>query len=131
MPPRTLLALCRPVLLRKEELSSGCKTDCEDALLILPGRKRIRSEPSSALNQLNNEHNDGNHEQKFVGLFIPRFIDLPRFFRHSAVIRSLGIDLLWTAASVCDHRLGYQHARRTDIIAAFNFLHHIFADDFQ
>ena len=27
--------------LRKEELSSGCKTDCEDALLILPGRKRI------------------------------------------------------------------------------------------
>jgi len=50
--------------LRKEELSSGCKTDCEDALLILPGRKRIRSEPSSALNQVNNEHNDGNHEQK-------------------------------------------------------------------
>jgi hypothetical protein len=49
--------------LRKEELSSGCKTDCEDALLILPGRKRIRSEPS-ALNQLNNEHDDGNHEQK-------------------------------------------------------------------
>jgi hypothetical protein len=39
-------------------------TDCEDALLILPGRKRIRSEPSSALNQVNNEHNDGNHEQK-------------------------------------------------------------------
>jgi hypothetical protein len=62
MPPRTLLALCRPVL-RKEELSSGCKTDC-DALLVLPGRKRIRSEPSSALNQVNNEHNDGNHEQK-------------------------------------------------------------------
>jgi hypothetical protein len=30
MLPRTLLA--------------GCKTDCEDALLILPGRKRIRSE---------------------------------------------------------------------------------------
>ena len=57
------VALCRPVL-RKEELSSGCKTDCEDALLILPGRKRIRSEPSSALNQLNNEHDDGNHEQK-------------------------------------------------------------------
>ena len=63
MPPRTLLALCRPVL-RKEELYSGCKTDCEDALLMLPGRKRIRSEPSSALNQLNNEHDDGNHEQK-------------------------------------------------------------------
>jgi hypothetical protein len=62
MPPRTLLALCRPVL-RKEELSSGCKTDC-DALLVLPRRKRIRSEPSSALNQVNNEHNDGNHEQK-------------------------------------------------------------------
>ncbi len=40
------------------------KPDCEDALLILPGRKRIRSEPSSALNQVNNEHNDGNHEQK-------------------------------------------------------------------
>jgi hypothetical protein len=35
------------------------------------------------------------------------------------------------AASVCDHRLGYQHARPTDIIAVFNFLHHIFADDFQ
>jgi hypothetical protein len=32
-------------------------------LLILPGRKRIRSE-ASALNELNNEHNDGNHEQK-------------------------------------------------------------------
>jgi hypothetical protein len=48
----------------QEELSSRCKTDCEDALLILPGRKRIRSEPSSALNQVNNEHNDGNHEQK-------------------------------------------------------------------
>ena len=32
---------------------------------------------------------------------------------------------------MCDHRLGYQHARRTDIIAAVNFLHHIFADDFQ
>ena len=63
MPPRTLLALCRPVL-RKEELSSGCKTDCEDALLILPGRKWIRSEPSSALNQLNNDYDDGNHEQK-------------------------------------------------------------------
>ena len=28
------------------------------------GRKRIRSEPSSALNQVNNQHNDGNHEQK-------------------------------------------------------------------
>ena len=33
-------------------------------LLTLPGQKRIRSEPSSALKQLNNEHNDGNHEQK-------------------------------------------------------------------
>jgi hypothetical protein len=62
MPPRTLLALCRPVL-RKEELSSGYKTDCEDALLILPGRKRICSEPS-ALKELNNEYDDGNHEQK-------------------------------------------------------------------
>jgi hypothetical protein len=42
----------------------GCKTDGEDAqLLIVTGRKRIRSEPS-ALNELNNEHNDGNHEQK-------------------------------------------------------------------
>jgi hypothetical protein len=55
---------CADPVLRKEELSSGCKTDCEDALLILPRRKRIRSEPSSALNQLNNEHDDGNHEQK-------------------------------------------------------------------
>jgi hypothetical protein len=55
---------CADPVLRKEELSSGCKTDCEDALLILPGRKRIRLEPSSALNQVNNEHNDGNHEQK-------------------------------------------------------------------
>jgi len=33
------------------------------SLLILPGRKRIRSEPS-ALNELNNEHDDGNHEQE-------------------------------------------------------------------
>jgi hypothetical protein len=32
-------------------------------LLILPGRKRIGSEPS-ALKELNNEHNDVNHEQK-------------------------------------------------------------------
>jgi len=32
---------------------------------------------------------------------------------------------------VCDHRLGYQHARRTRTIAAFNFLHHVFADDFE
>ena len=48
---------------RKEELSSGCKTNCEDALLTT-GAKRIRSEPSSALNQVNNQHNDGNHEQK-------------------------------------------------------------------
>ena len=31
--------------------------------LILPGRKRIRSEPS-ALNEVNNEHNDSNHKQK-------------------------------------------------------------------
>jgi len=45
MLPRTLLALWQTQRLRKEELSSGCKTDCEDALLILPGRKRIRSEP--------------------------------------------------------------------------------------
>jgi hypothetical protein len=50
-------------VLRKEEFSSGCKTGYEDALLILPEQKRIRSEPS-ALNQLNNEHDDGNHEQK-------------------------------------------------------------------
>ena len=35
------------------------------------------------------------------------------------------------AASVCDHRLGYQHTRRTHTIAAFNFLHHVFANDFQ
>jgi hypothetical protein len=63
MLPRTLLAPRRPVL-RKEELSSASKTDCEDALLILPRRKQIRPEPSSALNQVNNEHNDGNHEQK-------------------------------------------------------------------
>ena len=46
--------------------------------------------------------------------------------------RSLGIDLSRViAASVCDHRLGYQHTRRTHTIAAFNFLHHIFADDLQ
>ena len=32
---------------------------------------------------------------------------------------------------VRDHRLGYQHAWRTHTITAFNFLHHIFADDFQ
>ncbi len=52
----SLLKLCMMALI-------GCKTDCQDALLILPGQKRIRSEPSSALNQLNNEHDDGNHEQ--------------------------------------------------------------------
>jgi len=55
---------CSDPVLRKEEFSSERKTGCEDALLILPGRKPIRSEPSSALNQLNNKHNDGNHEQK-------------------------------------------------------------------
>jgi hypothetical protein len=54
---------CADPVLRKEELSSEYQTGCEDALLVLPGRKRIRSEPS-ALNQLNNKHNDGNHEQK-------------------------------------------------------------------
>jgi hypothetical protein len=63
MLPRTLLAPCRPVL-RKEELSSACKTDCEDALLILPGRKQIRLEPSSALNQVNNQHDDRDNEQE-------------------------------------------------------------------
>jgi hypothetical protein len=42
----------------------GAKPIVRMPLLILPGRKRIRSEPSSALNQLNNEHDDGNHEQK-------------------------------------------------------------------
>ena len=48
------------------------------------------------------------------------------------MIRSLGIDLsLVAAASLRDHRLGYQHARRTHTVAAFNFLHHIFAGDFQ
>ncbi len=46
--------------------------------------------------------------------------------------RWLGIDLSGLiAASVCDHRLGYQHARRTHTVAAFNFLHRIFTDDFQ
>jgi hypothetical protein len=40
------------------------QTDCEDALLILPGRKRIRSEPSSALNQVNNQDDDRNYEQE-------------------------------------------------------------------
>ena len=44
------LSVCKPIL----------RTH---GLLILPGRKRIRSDPS-ALNELNNEHNDGNHEQK-------------------------------------------------------------------
>ena len=40
------------------------QTDCEDAQPTdTTGRKRIRSEPS-ALNELNNEHDDGNHEQK-------------------------------------------------------------------
>jgi hypothetical protein len=60
---RTLSALRRPVL-PKEELSSGCKTDCKGGTTDTAGAKRIRSEPSSALNQLNNEHDDGNHEQK-------------------------------------------------------------------
>src|SRR4029450_441954 len=32
---------------------------------------------------------------------------------------------------VCDYRLGYQHARRTHTIAAFNFLHRILAYAFQ
>ena len=47
--------------------------------------------------------------------------------------RSLGIDLSrLIAASVCViTALGYQHARRTYPIAAFNFLHHVFADDLQ
>jgi hypothetical protein len=48
----------------KRSCLRGAKPIVRDALLILPGRKRIRSEPSSALNQVNNEHNDGNHEQK-------------------------------------------------------------------
>jgi hypothetical protein len=49
---------------RHRGLGRPGKTDCDDAILILPGRKRIRSGRSSALNQVNNEHNDGNHEQK-------------------------------------------------------------------
>lgn len=35
------------------------------------------------------------------------------------------------AASVCDHRLGCWHARRTDPIATLDFLHHVLGDDFQ
>jgi hypothetical protein len=62
----------------------------------------------------------------------PPFIHLPRFFRHSAVIRSLGNDLSRViAASVCDHRLGYQHARWTHTIAAGQFLHHVLGNNFQ
>jgi hypothetical protein len=46
--------------------------------------------------------------------------------------RSLGNDLSRViAASVCDHRLGYQHARRTGAIATLDFLHHVLGDDFQ
>jgi len=42
----------------------GCKTDGEEAQPTdTIGAKRIRSE-SSALNELNNEYDDGNHEQK-------------------------------------------------------------------
>jgi hypothetical protein len=48
------------------------------------------------------------------------------------ILLSLGIDLLrMIAVSVCDHCLGYHHARRTYTIAAFNILHYIFADDLQ
>jgi len=48
------------------------------------------------------------------------------------VIRSLGIDLSRViAASVCDHRLGYPHHRRAHTIATLDFLHHVFANDFQ
>jgi hypothetical protein len=35
------------------------------------------------------------------------------------------------ATSVCDHRLGYQHARRTDTVAAAQFLHHVLGNNFQ
>src|SRR4029453_9405667 len=35
------------------------------------------------------------------------------------------------AAQISDHRLRYQEAGRTHTVAAFNFLHHIFANDFQ
>ena len=51
---KALLGLCMMALI-------GCKTDGEAT--DTTGGKRIRSEPS-ALNELNNEHNDGNHEQK-------------------------------------------------------------------
>jgi hypothetical protein len=50
-------------MLRKEELSFGVQNRLSGCNMILSKRKRIRSEPS-ALNQLNNEHNDGNNEQK-------------------------------------------------------------------
>jgi hypothetical protein len=61
----------------------------------------------------------------------PGFYSFAKIFQTLAVIRSLGIDLSRvTAASVCDYRLSYQHARWTHTIAAFNFLHHVFADDF-
>ena len=47
------------------------------------------------------------------------------------LIRIHNETLTIVAMRVRDYRLGYQHARRTHIIAAFNFLHHIFANDFQ
>jgi hypothetical protein len=59
-----LLALCRPSAWIKTNCLRGAKPIVRMHYWILPGRKRIRSGPSSALNQVNNEHNDGNHEQK-------------------------------------------------------------------
>jgi hypothetical protein len=70
-------------------------------------------------------------ELNFRRPIYPGFYSFAKIFQ-TLSHNSLSIDLSRAiAASVCDHRLGYQHARRTHTIAAFNFLHNIFADDFQ
>ena len=44
--------------------------------------------------------------------------------------REINADQAIQLGRVGDHRLGYHHARRTYTIAAFDFIHHIFGDDF-
>jgi hypothetical protein len=59
--PGSSRVICSPVVQAERRETAVMASNIA---FTLAGRKRIRSEPSSALNQLNNKHNDGNHEQK-------------------------------------------------------------------
>ena len=84
-------------------------------------------------------------EQEFLGLFLGETMSAYDWRdricdfgvadylakRDTMHVRRYSYTIAMQLGRVRDHRLGYQHTRRTHTIAAFNFLHHIFADDFQ